>query len=102
MKKVVVLLGFFCFFAFLNYVYASGDVKTFTGKVTAIDPKGAAIVVSERVGKSEMVVGVIVTPETVIKIGNKKGELKDLKLGDRVTISYERTTDLYAKTIVKK
>lgn len=102
MRKVGLLLIFLLLFAVVNSASSSNSLRTFTGKVTAIDPDGKAIVVSERVGKSEMVVGVIVTPETVVEIGGKKACVKCLKVGDRVTIIYERTTDLYAKKIVKK
>lgn len=101
MKKIALFI-FLILFGFLSFASASQNLKVFTGKVTAIDPDGKAIVVKEKVGKSEMVVGAIVTPETVVEISGKKGELKDIKIGDRVTLIYERTTDLYAKKIVKK
>ncbi|MCX7857089.1 MAG: hypothetical protein N2513_03775 [Deltaproteobacteria bacterium] len=102
MKKLATFICCLVMFCYVHLVHSSDNIKTFTGRVKAIDPKGTAIVVSEMIGKSEMVVGVIVTPETVVKIGKKKADLKDLKIGDRVTITYERTHDLFAKTIVKK
>lgn len=102
MKKSKVFAFFIFSLLILSHAYASEALRTFTGNVKAIDPKGTAIVVSEMIGKSEMVVGVIITPETVVEIKGKKGDLKDIKVGDRVTLIYERTKDLYAKKIIKK
>jgi len=102
MRKSVLIFCALFLLILINSVYASNTLRTFSGKVVAVDPSGKAIVVSEMVGKSEMVVGVIVTQDTEVKIGNKKAEIKDLKVGDRVTVTYERTNDLYAKKIVKK
>jgi Cu/Ag efflux protein CusF len=73
-----------------------------TGTVVAIDPDGKAIVISEKLGKEELVIGAIVTPETTIKVGGKTADLSQIKVGDRVTLVYERTEDLYAKEILKK
>lgn len=102
MKKAfcfVLILTIFSLLATEAFPQAS---KTFSGKVKAIDPSGRAIVVYQGEGKSEMVVGAIVTNETEVVVRGKPASLKDLKVGDQVTLIYVRTDDLYAKKIVKK
>ena len=91
-------------FFFMNAVAAeqTGKMETAFGKVTAIDPQGKGITISEKAGKESMDVGCIVDKDTVIKIKGKKESLDDLKVGDTVTIHYLRSNDLYAKEIVKK
>jgi hypothetical protein len=73
-----------------------------TDKVTAIDPDGKGIVVTSKLDGAEWVVGAIITPDTAIKVGGKKAGLDQIKVGDTVTLVWEKTTDLYAKEILKK
>lgn len=77
-------------------------VETSTGKVSAVDLEAKTIVVMIGTGAKARVIGAIVTPQTVIKVKGKKAALSDIKVGDKVKIKIERTTDEYAKAIWKK
>lgn len=102
MRTLVTLATFFLVLSlFLSQAF-SETTKTFVGRVKAIDPQGKAIVVTQGEGKSEMVVGAIITPETEVIVKGKPASLADIKVGDEVTLIYIRTHDLYAKKIVKK
>jgi Cu/Ag efflux protein CusF len=83
---------------FLVNAASAQKMETVTGKVAAIDPEGKGIVVM----KGAMDVGTIVSPDTMIKVKGKKAALGDIKVGDKVTVKYERSNDLYAKQIMKK
>ncbi len=78
-------------------------MESFSGKVTAVDPK--AIVLESGQGKGALTVGAIVTTDTVLMVKGKKASINDLtkeiKPGDTVKLKIERTTDLYAKEISK-
>lgn len=97
---VVVMVAFFL--AGAAVAAEKGKMETATGKVTAIDPQGKAITINAMVGKEAMDVGTAVDKDTVIKVGGKTASLKDIKVGDTVTIRYLRSNDLYAKEITKK
>jgi len=101
---VVVCLMVAVSFFLANAVMAAEAVKTETktGKVTSIDPQGKAITISAKAGKEALDVGVIVDKDTMIKVKGKAATLKDIKVGDTVTIRYVRSNDLYAKVITKK
>ena len=85
---------------------SESKMESYSGKVTAVDPGGKAIVVDVGTGKNAMVVGAIVTADTVLMVKDKKmaiaGLAKEVKAGDNVALKIERTTDLYAKEISKK
>ncbi len=78
-------------------------MRSFSGKVTAVDPK--AIVIQSGQGKGALTVGAIVTNDTALMVKGKKVSINDLtkevKAGDTVKLQVERTTDLYAKQISK-
>ncbi len=78
-------------------------MESFSGKVTAVDPK--AIVIESGQGKGALTVGAIVTSDTVLMVKGKKTSIEELtkqiKPGDTVKLKVERTTDLYAKQISK-
>ncbi len=77
-------------------------VETAVGKVTAVDPEGKAITISENIGgKEPLIVGTIVNDDTRVQVKGKKADLKDIKVGDTVRIHYVRSNDLYAKEIAK-
>ncbi len=81
----------------------SGEMRSVTGKVIAVDPEGNGIVVSAKIGaKGSMDVGTVVDTSTVVKVAGKKAELGDIKTGDTVRLRYLKSDDLYAKEIVKK
>jgi hypothetical protein len=80
----------------------SGMMEVATGKVASIDPQGKAITITEKIaGKGDMDVGAIVEKDTIVKISGKEASLKDIKVGDTVTIHYLKSNDLYAKEISK-
>jgi DNA-directed RNA polymerase subunit E'/Rpb7 len=80
----------------------TGKMEAVTGKVTAVDPQGMAITISAKAGKEIMDVGAIVNKDTRVKAKGKATTLKDIRVGDTVTVRYLRSDDLYAKEIAKK
>jgi hypothetical protein len=81
----------------------SAKMETATGKVTAIDPQGKAIVIAENIGgKETMDVGTIVDKDTIVKVKGKEAKLQDLKVGDTVTVRYLKSNDLYAKEVSER
>ena len=97
-----VLLAVPFFLANLVTAAETGKMATATGKVTSIDPQGAAITISVNIGKEGMVVGTTVDKDTMVKVGGKPATLKDIQVGDTVTIRYLKSDNLYAKVITKK
>jgi len=81
---------------------AAQKMETATGKVTAVDPEGKGIVIMVGIGDKAMDVGTVVGSDTVVKIKGKQASVSDIKVGDMVTIKYEKSTDLFAKQIIKK
>jgi hypothetical protein len=74
----------------------SGKLEVATGKVASIDPQGKAITITEKIARKEaMDVGTIVNKDTIVKIRGKEATLKDVKVGDTVTIHYLNSHDLY-------
>jgi phosphoenolpyruvate synthase/pyruvate phosphate dikinase len=111
MKRLSVFCGLLAFslvfgLAMLSQAVAQGKMESFSGEVTAVDPGCKAIVIESGKGKAALVVGAIITPDTVLMVKGKKMAIADLakevKAGDKVTLRIERTTDLYAKEIAKK
>ena len=109
MRKVALLSVFFLLIGLVSagLALAQGEkAESFTGKVTAVDPDGKAIVIGSGTGKAALTVGAIVTPNTVLMVKGKKVAIADLtkavKVGDMVSLKVSRTTDLYAKEISKK
>jgi hypothetical protein len=112
MKKVTLLRLFLASSLLFGVVavdlaLAQGErSESFSGKVTAVDPDGKAIVIESGKGKKALTVGAIVTPNTVLMVKGKKKAIADLakevKVGDRASLKLSRTTDLYAKEISKK
>jgi hypothetical protein len=109
MKKhaVFALLLVVALAVFAGQVCAKAEaVRSETGKVTAIDPAGKAIVITAGEGKAAMDVGTVIQPDTVLMVKGKKVPLANLQdnvqVGDTVTLKYIKTNDLYAKEIIKK
>jgi len=103
-KRNVVGISFIILFFFViaSAVAVAAQMKRVTGEVTAIDPAGKGIVVMTGMGKEMRDVGTIITPETKVMVKGKPASLSDIKVNDKVTLVYERTSDLYAKEIIKK
>ncbi len=106
MKKLVLLAVAFVFVTgsilvgTVGYVHAKN--VSATGKVTAIDPDGLGIVIAAKAGEKELTVGAIIGKETIFKSGGKKIAPDQIKVGDTATVVYEKSTDLFAKEIIKK
>ena len=108
MKRCVLPIIFLvaaCLLLGAAHVGAAGT-ETKTGKVIAVDPEGKAIVIDVGTGKEALDVGTIIKEDTKLMVKGKSvplsGLQKEVKVGDRVTIKYVRTDDLYATEIVKK
>ena len=102
-KVVLVLLALSFFLAGTAMAAEKGKMETATGKVTAIDPEGKGIVIGVKSITPDLLdVGCVIDKDTVIKVNGKKATLKDIKVGDTVTIRYLRSSDLFAKEIIKK
>ncbi len=81
----------------------SGAKRTVTGNVIGVDDSGKGIAVVSGTGPQAMVAGAIVNDSTDIRIKGTKGDLTQIKPGDKVTMTYEyENNDLYAKKIMKK
>jgi hypothetical protein len=73
-----------------------------TGTVISIDPQGTAITISAKVRKKTMEVRTIVGRDTAIKVKGKPGTLRDINVGDTVTVRYPKADDFHAKEIRKE
>jgi Cu/Ag efflux protein CusF len=106
MKRSVVTtcVLFLVLFVLASFVTAqeTGKMQTATGEVTSVDPQGAAITISWKVGTETLVVGAIVDKDTVVKVKGKAATLQDIKEGDTVTVRYLKSDNLYAKEITRK
>lgn len=103
MKVVLILLALSVFLAGTAMAAEKGKMETATGKVTAIDPQGKGITIAVKSDTPDKLdVGCVVDKDTVVKVKGKKATLDDIKVGDTVTIRYLRSTDLFAKEIMKK
>ena len=70
------------------------------GEVTAVEPGAKTMVVKAMEGKKALDVGVDVTDKTIIREGKVNKTLGDIKVGDRVWMKYEKTSDkLVAESI---
>lgn len=76
------------------------EVRTFQGKVVAINQAASppVIVVESKVDKKDdsFIVGATVSPSVDISRGTKKVGLGDLKVGERVIISFTKTAQGHA------
>jgi hypothetical protein len=82
----------------------AGDAITrhASGEVVATDTKAIpnTIVIKTKNWKAQdFVVGASVEADTVIMVGNKRIQLKDIRIGDTIDITYERNLRVVAKTI---
>jgi hypothetical protein len=93
-------------FALVLAATAGAHSESQTGKVAAVDPEGKGIVISVGKGDQALDVGTIIDNDTQLKVEGKNVPLSnlqdDVKVGDTVTLRYDRTDNLYAKQIVKR
>jgi Cu/Ag efflux protein CusF len=101
-RSVLLVMVLLCASLFVANIASAQKMETATGKVTAIDPDGKGIVIMTGTGDGAMDVGTIVGSDTVVKVKGKEAALNDIKVGDTITIKYEKSTDLFAKQIIKK
>jgi Cu/Ag efflux protein CusF len=100
MTCILLLVAFFL--AGVAAAQEMGKMETATGVVTSVDPQGTAITILWKVANEELDVGTIVDNDTVVKVNGKTATLQDIKVGDKVTIRYLKSDNLYAKEITKK
>lgn len=87
------------FFLSFACVLSAGDVRTFQGKVVAINQAATppVIVVESKISKDDtFVVGATVGPSTDISRGAKKIDLGNLRVGETVIISFTKTEQGHA------
>ena len=60
-----------------------GKMQMATGEVTSVNPNGAAITLSEKVGSETLDAGTIVDKDSVVKVGGKPATLQDIRSGIR-------------------
>ena len=73
-----------------------------TGKVISIDPYGKSITISAKVGAKTMEVETIIDKNTLIKVKGSRATLRDIDVGDTVTVRYIKADDFYAKEVRKR
>ena len=79
------------------------EVHAVTGTVSAVQPTARTIEVKVARGKEHLLVGALLTDQTVIKEGKTGKSLTDLKVGDHVWMKFQRgSSGDIAKTIVIK
>lgn len=69
------------------------DIHRVRGEVTAVEPTAKTMVVKAMEGKKELTVGVDITDKTIIREGKASKTLGDVKVGDRVWMKYEKSSD---------
>jgi hypothetical protein len=69
------------------------EIHRVRGEVTAVEPGAKTMVVNAMEGKKALDVGVDVTDKTIIRQGKANKTLGDIKVGDRVWMKYEKTSD---------
>jgi hypothetical protein len=106
MKKTLtgMLLAILLLFVFVAVaVSIESGTRTLTGKVIGIDSAGKGIAISSMAGGKEIVAGAIVNDSTDVRVKGRKADIKDIKNGDTVSLTYSyENNDLYAKKVVKK
>jgi hypothetical protein len=69
------------------------EARHVQGEVTAVEHGAKTLVVKAMEGKKALDVGVDVTDKTIIREGKANKTLGDIKVGDRVWMKYEKTSD---------
>ncbi len=89
---------------FLANALAAAEIQQMqaTGKVISIDPQGTSIAILANVGKKSMEVRTTIDQDTVVEVKGKLSSVKDIDVGDTVTISYPIGDELHAKLIRKE
>lgn len=83
----IVLIFGFCLIG--SSVLAAEKTYTMKGEVTAIETAGNTVVVEVPLGKKTFIVGGPISAKAVLKKGKTSVELKDFKVGDKVTVRWK-------------
>jgi len=76
-----------------SHMEKQSEMRRVRGEVTAVEPGAKTMVVKAMEGKKTLDVGVDVTDKTIIRQGKANKTLGDLKVGDRVWMKYEKTSN---------
>jgi hypothetical protein len=71
-----------------------GEVRTAVGTVSAVDIQSSALVVETPTAKGDLTVGVTMKKDAPIMRKGKNVGLRDLKVGETVTVKYGRDGDM--------
>jgi hypothetical protein len=71
-----------------------GEVRTAVGTVSAVDIQSSALVVETPTAKGDLTVGVTMKKDAPILRKGKNVGLRDLKVGETVTVKYGRDGDM--------
>jgi len=77
------------------------EVHRVRGEVTAVEPGAKTMVVKAMEGKKALDVGVDFTDKTIIREGKASKTLTDIKVGDRVWMKYQKTSDKLVADFVR-
>jgi hypothetical protein len=77
------------------------EVHRVRGEVTAVETGAKTMVVKAMEGKKALDVGVDVTDKTIIREGKISKKLDDIKVGDRVWMRYEKSSDKLVADFVR-
>ncbi len=77
------------------------EVHRVRGEVTAVETGAKTMVVKTMEGKKALDVGVDVTDKTIIREGKISKKLDDIKVGDRVWMRYEKSSDKLVADFVR-
>jgi hypothetical protein len=71
-----------------------GEIRTAVGTVSAVDIQSSALVVETPTAKGDLTVGVTMKKDAPIMRKGKNVGLRDLKVGETVTVKYGRDGDM--------
>lgn len=98
MKKTMACLLFFLVLLLAVSVAGEtiqpGEVRTAVGTVSAVDIQSSALVVETPTAKGDLTVGVTMKKDGPVLRKGKNVGLRDLKVGETVTVKYGRDGDM--------
>ena len=71
-----------------------GEIRTAVGTVSAIDVEQSALVVEAPTAKGDLTIGMTMKKDAPVMRRGKKVSLRDLKVGEKVTVRYGREDNM--------